>query len=170
MTDTKKASYPTDEAIAALMAERKLNRIGAVQYLRRQSEKAGSAAQPKAEPKPPKAVKAPKATKRRKAVKPYDKAPITEELREKLDRLVRATAGKDAVENRLKLCHSPKYHRYEFWGTANGNVVNLSIDGMKAHLMPQDSNTVKGWKKTLREREKAAEAKIAAAKAEAKKT
>jgi hypothetical protein len=161
MTDTKKA-YPTDEAIAAVMAERKLNRIGAVQFLRRQAAKSASAAQPKA------AVESkPKAAKR-KAVKPSEKAPITKDLREKLDRLLRATAGKDAVENRLKLCHSPKYHRYEFWGTANGNVVNVSIDGMKAHLMPQDSNTVKGWKKTLREREKA-EAKIAAAKAEAKK-
>jgi outer membrane translocation and assembly module TamA len=162
MTDTKKA-YPTDEAIAAVMAGRKLNRISAVQFLRRHAAKSASAAQPKA------AVESkPKAAKR-KAVKRYDKAPITEELREKLDRLVRATAGKDAVENRLKLCHSPKYHRYEFWGCASGNVVNLSIDGLKAHLMPQDSNTVKGWKKTLREREKAAEAKIAAAKAEAKK-
>jgi len=47
--------------------------------------------------------------------------------------------------------------------------VNLSIDGLKAHLMEESSNTVKGWRKTMKEREKAAEAKIAAAKnAEAK--
>ena len=72
MTDTKKA-YPTDEAVAAVVAERKLNRIGAVQYLRRQSAKA-------AQPKATKEHNAPKATKQRKAVKPSDKAPITAEL------------------------------------------------------------------------------------------
>jgi hypothetical protein len=163
MTDTKKA-YPTDEAIAAVMAERKLNRIGAVQYLRRQATKSASTARPKAEPKAPKA-----AQPRKAAVKADDKRSITPKFREELDAIARKAAGKDALDRRLKLCHSPKYHRYEFWGTANGNVVNLSIDGLKAHLMPQDSNTVKGWKKTLREREEAAEAKIAAAKAEVKK-
>jgi hypothetical protein len=35
-----KKQYPSDEEIARVMAERKLNRIGAVQYLRRQSAKA----------------------------------------------------------------------------------------------------------------------------------
>ena len=43
-----KKQYPTDEEIARVMAERKLNRIGAVQYLRRQSAKASQATQPKA--------------------------------------------------------------------------------------------------------------------------
>jgi hypothetical protein len=165
--ETAKKAYPTDEAIAAVMAERKLNRIGAVQYLRRQATKSAGATQPKSEPKAP---KAPKAAKTRKAaVKASDKPAITPKLREELDSIARKCAGKDALDRRLKLCHSPKYHRYEFWGTANGNVVNLSIDGLKAHLMPESSNTVKGWRKTMKEREKAAEAKIAAAKAEAKK-
>jgi Helix-turn-helix domain of resolvase len=42
-----KKQYPTDEEVARVMAERKLNRIGAVQYLRRQSTKASPVTQPK---------------------------------------------------------------------------------------------------------------------------
>jgi hypothetical protein len=35
--ENAKKQYPTDEEVARVMADRKLNRIGAVQYLRRQS-------------------------------------------------------------------------------------------------------------------------------------
>lgn len=35
-----KKQYPSDEEVAHVMADRKLNRIGAIQYLRRQSAKA----------------------------------------------------------------------------------------------------------------------------------
>jgi hypothetical protein len=35
-----KKQYPSDEEVGRVMAERKLNRIGAIQYLRRQSAKA----------------------------------------------------------------------------------------------------------------------------------
>src|SRR5206468_3068005 len=114
----------------------------------RQSAKA-VAAQSKTEPKVPKPPKV--AAKQKAAVKAGDKRAITPKFREELDSIARKCAGKDALDRRLKLCHSPKYHRYEFWGTANGNVVNLSIDGLKAHLMEESSNTVKGWRRAMKE-------------------
>jgi hypothetical protein len=44
--ETTKKVYPTDEEVAKVMEERKLNRIGAVQYLRRQAAKVASITQP----------------------------------------------------------------------------------------------------------------------------
>ena len=41
---------------------------------------------------------------------------------------MRKAAGKDAVDRRLKSCLNPKWHRYEFWGTAKGSVVNLNVE------------------------------------------
>lgn len=48
--ENARKQYPTDEEVARVMAERKLNRIGAVQYLRRQSAKTPQTTQP-SEPK-----------------------------------------------------------------------------------------------------------------------
>jgi hypothetical protein len=45
--DKANKPYPTDEEIARVMAERKLNRVGTIQCLRRQSGKAVPIAQPK---------------------------------------------------------------------------------------------------------------------------
>lgn len=68
-----KKQYPTDDEIARVMAERKLNRIGAVQYLRRQSAKATARVTPKVvEEHKAKAEAGPKGERKAK----YDKAMI----------------------------------------------------------------------------------------------
>lgn len=94
--------------------------------------------------------------------KPVSKRPITAKFREELDAIARKAAGKDAIVRRIKMCHTPKFHRYEFLATENGHVINLNIDGLAAHVMPESSSTVKNWRKAQARREKKAEAKLAA--------
>lgn len=96
---------------------------------------------------------------------------ITPKVREELDSIVRKAAGKDAVDRRLKSCLNPKWHRYEFWGTAKGSVVNLNVEAKTAELMDEKRKTVKDWRRLQAREEKRAEAKLARdqEKAEAKK-
>lgn len=90
---------------------------------------------------------------------------ITPKVREELDLIVRKAAGKDAVDRRIKSCLNSKWHRYEFWGTAKGNVVNLNVETKTAELMDEKCKTVKDWRRLQVREEKRAEAKLAKANA-----
>lgn len=94
---------------------------------------------------------------------------ITPKVREELDAIVRKAAGKSAVDRRLKSCLNPKWHRYEFFGLANGNVVNLNIEAKTAELMDEKRKTVKDWRRLQARKEKRAEAKLAKANAAVEK-
>jgi hypothetical protein len=76
---TESKAYPTDAEIAAVMEERKLNRIGAVQYLRRKSAKASAAVVAK-----PAVKSAPKA-KPAKAKSAKSSVPETSDAKVKVD-------------------------------------------------------------------------------------
>ena len=96
---------------------------------------------------------------------------ISEKEQEALDRVIRAAAGKDAIDRCIKSSLNPKWARYQFWGTAKGSVVNCNVDAGTAKLMPESSTTVKKWRRQQARELKAAEAKLAKAaakKAEAK--
>lgn len=96
---------------------------------------------------------------------------ISAKEQEALDRVIRAAAGKDAIDRCIKSSLNPKWARYQFWGTAKGNVVNCNVDAGMAKLMPESSTTVKKWRRQQARELKAAEAKLAKAaakKAEAK--
>jgi hypothetical protein len=60
------------------------------------------------------------------------KVEITPKVRKELDTIVPKAAVKDALGCRLKSCLNPKWHRYEFWGTAKDNVVNLNVEAKTA--------------------------------------
>jgi hypothetical protein len=94
---------------------------------------------------------------------------ITPKVREELDSIVRKAAGKDSVDQRVKSCLNPKWHRYEFWGTAKGNVVNLNVEAKTAELMDEKCKTVKDWRRLQARKEKRAEAKLVKANAAVEK-
>lgn len=94
---------------------------------------------------------------------------ITPKVREELDTIARTAAGKDAIDRRLKSCLNPKWHRYEFWGTAKGNVVNLNVEAKTAELMDEKCKTVRDWRRLQSREEKRAEAKLAKANAAVEK-
>lgn len=91
------------------------------------------------------------------------KVEVTPKVREALDAISRKAAGKDALDRRLKSCLNPKWHRYEFWGTAKGNVVNLNIEAKTAELLDEKCKTVKDWRRLQAREKKRAEAKLAKA-------
>lgn len=88
---------------------------------------------------------------------------LAEKEQESLDRKIRAAAGKDAVDRCIKSSLNPKWARYQFWGTAKGNVVNCNVDAGTAKLMPESSTTVKKWRRQQARKLKAAEAKLSKA-------
>lgn len=93
---------------------------------------------------------------------------LSEKEQGPLDRKIRAAAGNDAVDRCIKSSLNPKWARYQFWGTAKGNVVNCNVDAGTAKLMPESSTTVKKWRRQQARELKAAEARLA--KAAAKKS
>jgi hypothetical protein len=94
------------------------------------------------------------------AKKPINRAAI--------DELIRKHKGKNAVEAEcLKSCFDQKYSRYLFVGLSSGEVLNLNLEAMTAHMLPANSKTAKDWRARQARAAKREEAKIA--KAEAKR-
>ena len=155
--DTKNP-YPSEESIAATMEARKLSRIAAVQYLRRQSAKSASAVQPKAAE--PKAPKAPKVAKP-KAPKEAGECHLSEAKKEAVSVAVRKLIGKGvSVEGIVRSSLNPKYGMYIWYGLSDLRVVSVQPDKSPVVVAFKDESSwacrewKKLWAKRLRREEK----------------